>query len=149
MRIGLDTNVFLNVKNKEKQFYQFSNAILKAIDNNELEAVISIVTIAELCVGYYKTNELREKMEFISGLYSNQNYKIIDLDLKVADKSGEIKNMTRLRLPDSIITASSVLEQASYLITNDNRFDNAKDFIPILTSEEFYEQYLKKEESAS
>lgn len=144
MKVGLDTNVFLNVKNKEKPFFQYSNAILTTIDNSEIEAIVSIVTIAELCVGYYNTNELNEKDEFINGLYSNQNYQIVDLNLKVAEKSGEIKNATRLKLPDSIIIASCILEQASCVITNDARFDNAKDLIPILSSKEFFDKYLEK-----
>jgi hypothetical protein len=32
MKVGLDTNVFLNVKNKEKDYYEFSNEILNAVD---------------------------------------------------------------------------------------------------------------------
>ena len=67
MKIGLDTNIFLNVKNKEEPFYQYSEAILNAIDEGELKAVISIISIAELCVGYYSKNELVDKDEFIAG----------------------------------------------------------------------------------
>ena len=146
MKVGLDTNIFLNVKNKEEPFYQHSEVILEAIDGGEFEAIVSIITIAELCVGYYETNEIRDKDEFIAGLYSNQYYKIIDLNLKVADKSGEIKNKSNLKLPDSIITASSVLEEASCLITNDVSFKKAKDFINIYTSEDFCEKYIQKDE---
>lgn len=144
MKIGLDTNIFLNVKNKEEPFYQYSEAILNAIDNGDLEAIVSVITIAELCVGYYNADEIIDKDEFISGLYSNQYYDIIDMNLKVADKSGEIKNKSNLKLPDCIITASILLEGASCLITNDGRFEKAKFYIPIHTSKEFYEKYLKK-----
>ncbi|MHA1146898.1 MAG: type II toxin-antitoxin system VapC family toxin [Promethearchaeota archaeon] len=146
MKIGLDTNIFLNVKNKEKEFYEYSNQILNAVDNHELEAVISIITIAELSVGYYKSNELGEKDEFISGLYSNQQYNIINLDLKVADKSAEIRNKTRLKLPDAMITASAVLEQCTCLITNDGRFNNAKKYLSIYSSKEFCENFLGEKE---
>ena len=145
MKIGLDTNIFLNVKNKEEPFYQYSEAILNAIDEGELKAVISIISIAELCVGYYRENELIDKDEFIAGLYSNKNYNMVKVDLKVADKAGEIKNKSNLKLPDSIITASILLEDASCLITNDGGFENAKDFISVFTSKEFYENYLQKE----
>lgn len=145
MKIGLDTNIFLNVKNKEEPFYQYSEAILNAIDEGELKAIISIISIAELCVGYYRKNELIEKDEFIAGIYSNKNYDMIEMNFKVADKAGEIKNKSNLKLPDSIITASILLEGASCLITNDGEFENAKDFISVFTSKEFYENYLQKE----
>jgi len=117
MKIGLDTNIFLNVKNKEEPFFQYSEAILNAIDEGELKAVISIISIPELCVGYYRKNELIDKDEFIAGLYSNKNYNMIEMNLKVADKAGEIKNKSNLKLADSIITASILLEGASCLIT--------------------------------
>lgn len=146
MKIGLDTNIFLNVKNKEKDFYEFSNQILNKIDNNELEAVISIITIAELTVGYYNTNELREKDDFINGIYSNQQYRIIDLDLKVADKSAEIRSQARLKLPDAIITASAILEKCDCLITNDGRFDNATAYISVYSSKEFCEIFIQDTE---
>ncbi len=144
MKIGLDTNIFLNVKNKEEPFFQYSEAILNAIDEGELKAVISIISIVELCVGYYRKNELIDKDEFIAGLYSNKNYNMIEMNLKVADKAGEIKNKSNLKLPDSIITASILLEGASCLITNDGRFENAKDFISVFSSKEFYEKNLQK-----
>ncbi len=145
MKIGLDTNIFLKVKNKEEPFYQYSEAILNAIDEGELKAVISIISITELCVGYYRKNELIDKDEFIAGIYLNKNYNMIEMNLKVADKAGEIKNKGNLKLPDSIITASILLEGASCLITNDGGFENAKDFISVFTSKEFYENYLQKE----
>lgn len=147
IKVGLDTNIFLNVKNKEDPFYEYSKKILDTIDAGDMEAIVSVVTIAELCVGYYKANELKEKDEFISGLYSNKNYKILNLDLKVADKSGEIKQKINLKLPDCIISASSILEQATCLITNDLEFEKAKPILKINTSKEFWETFLKTSEN--
>lgn len=143
MKITLDTNIFLNVKNKEEPFYEYSKTILNKIDEGNIKAIVSIVTIAELSIGYYKTNELKDKDEFFAGLYSNKNYKIINLDLKLADKSGEIKYKTNLKLPDCIIIASSTLERASCLITNDLEFEKAKSLTDILTAKEFCENYIK------
>jgi len=147
LKVTLDTNIFLNVKNKEEPFYKYSKTVLEAIDESHIEAIVSIVSIAELSVGYYKANELKDKDEFIAGLYSNKNYKIIDLNLKVADKSGEIKCKTNLKLPDCIITASSIIEKAFCLITNDVEFEKAKNFTNIFTSKKFCEDYLKNTEN--
>ncbi len=146
LKVALDTNTFLNMKNKEAQFYFYSKKILEAIDQGEMEAVISIVTIAELIIGYYKNKELKEKEEFIRGLYANKNYKIINLDFILAEKAGEIKSKTNLKMPDCIIIASSILEKVPILITNDSKFDKAKDLLQIMVPEEFYLKYLKTEE---
>jgi predicted nucleic acid-binding protein len=147
MNISLDTNIFLNVKNKEEPFFSFSDSILKAIDNenNNIYATISIITIAELNVGYYINKEIIEKEEFISGLYSNKKYKIYDLNLNIADKAAEIRSQINLKLPDCIIIATALIENAELLITNDSRFEKAKELLNIYNSQEFFERYLKKE----
>ena len=49
-----------------------------------------------------------------------------------------------MKLPDAIIIASSMLEHASCLITNDGGFDKAKNLIPVYTSEEFFKDYTQQ-----
>ena len=77
MKLALDTNIFLNVKNKEEPFYNFSKSILAAIDDQDTEyqAIVSIIVITELSIGYYINKEILEKNQFLSGLYSNKKYK--------------------------------------------------------------------------
>lgn len=147
MKIALDTNIFLNVKNKEEPFYPFSKSILAAVDDQESEyqAIISIIVITELSIGYNINNEILEKNEFLSGLYSNKKYKILDFDRNLADKSAELRSKISLKLPDCIILASALKENAEIIITNDSGFGEAKKFIKILTSNEFFEEYLNKE----
>ena len=147
MKVVLDTNVFLNVKNKEKLFYPYSKEILKAVDNNnnDIQAIISIISITELCIGYYKNNEIIEKNEFISGLLSNKNYKICEYDLNLADKTADLRSKLNLKLPDCMIIATALIENSKCLITNDIEFKKAEKFLVIHSSQEFCEKYLNKE----
>ena len=147
MNITLDTNIFLNVKNKEEPFYSYSNSLLEEIDNenSELNAVISIISLTELSVGYYKNKEINEKNEFISGLYSNKKYNIKDLNINIADKAAEIRSQINLKLPDCIIIATSLIGNSEALITNDAEFKNkAETLIKVYNSQGFYDKYLKK-----
>ncbi|MEE9378334.1 MAG: PIN domain-containing protein [Candidatus Lokiarchaeia archaeon] len=142
MKITIDTNIFINVKEEEEPFFKYSSKILDAIEDGQLKGVISIITIAELCVGYYNVNKPKEKDEYISKLYSQDNFIIVNLDRVVADQSAKIRSKTNLRLPDSIIVAVSLLEKVSFLISNDERFNQAEKLIKVCTSEEFCENYL-------
>ena len=146
MKVVLDTNVFLNVKNKEMPFDPYSKEILKAIDNNnnDLQAIISIISITELCVGYYNNNEIIEKNEFISALLSNKNYSICEYDLNLADKTAELRSKLSLKLPDCVILATALLEDSKCLITNDVEFKKADKLLVINTTQEFCEKYLNK-----
>ena len=149
MNITLDTNIFLNVKNKEKPFYSYSNLILEEIDNEKsiLHGIISIISLTELSLGYYKNKEIIEKDEFISGLYSNIKYKIRDLNINIADKAAEIRSQINLKLPDCIIIATALIENSEILITNDIEFKNkAESLIKIYNSQDFYEKFLKKKD---
>jgi len=142
MKITIDTNIFINVKEEEEPFFEYSSKILEAIEDGQLKGVISIITIAELCVGYYNINKPKEKDEYISKLYSQDNYIIVNLDRRLADQSAKIRSETKLRLPDSFIVAASLHEKVSFLISNDGRFNRVKNLIKICTSEEFCKNYL-------
>ncbi len=142
MKITIDTNIFINVKEEEEPFCENSSKILDAIEDGQLKGVISNITIAELCVGYYNINKPKEKDEYISKLYSQDNYIIVNLDRRLADQSAKIRSETNLRLPDSIIVAASLHEKVSFLISNDGRFNRVKNLIKICTSEEFCKNYL-------
>ena len=149
MNITLDRNIFLNVKNKEEPFYSYSNSILEEIDNenSELNAIISIITLTELSVGYYKNKEIMDKEEFISGLYSNKKYKIRDLNINIADKAAEIRSQINLKIPDCIIIATALKENSEVLITNDSEFEKkAKSLIKIQNSQDFFNEYLKNKD---
>ena len=142
MKITIDTNIFINVKEQEEPFFKYSSKVLDAIEDGQLKGVISIITIAELCVGYYDINKPKEKDEYISKLYSQDNYIIVNLDRELADQSAKIRSETNLRLPDSIIVAASLNEKVSFLISNDGKFNRVKNLIKTCTSEEFCKNYL-------
>ena len=143
MKITIDTNIFINVKEEEEPFFEYSSKILEAIEDGQLKGVISNITIAELCVGYYNINKPKEKDEYISKLYSQDNFIIVNLDRVVADQSAKIRSETNLRLPDSFIVAASLHEKVSFLISNDGKFNRVKNLIKICTSEEFCKNYLR------
>ena len=132
----LDTNIFLNVKNREEPYSASSRQVLDAVDDGQIQAVVSAVSIAEMCSGYYSAGDERGKDEFITHLVSSQKFTIVNRDLKVADVAGMIRAETGLRLPDAIIVASGLARQASYIVTHDEEFKKAKRHIKVVTSKE-------------
>jgi predicted nucleic acid-binding protein len=136
LRFSVDTNIFLNVKNKEEPYYRYSKKILELIDDGEAEGVVSTMVVAELCAGYHEFNELTEKDEFLTQLRTNPNYKIVHLDLEVAEEAGRVRAMTHLRLPDAILVASSLIAGAPILVTHDDQLVKAQGLIRVLAAEQ-------------
>jgi len=134
--VVLDTNVFLNVKNREEPYYESSKQVLDAVDEGRIRAVISAVSIAELCAGYYSARDERGKQELIVHLLSSKGFSVVNLDVKLADVSGRIRAETGLRLPDTIIVASGLERGAECIVTHDEEFRKGKRYLETVTSQE-------------
>lgn len=76
IRICIDTNVFLNVINREEPFYSDSRTILSVIDERKIVGVVPTLVIAEILTGYFANNKDTEAEEFVSALSTNENLKI-------------------------------------------------------------------------
>lgn len=147
MNVIIDTNIFIEVKNKEPA-YEFSKRVLDWIDEGRLKSVVSTVVIAEMCTGYHAAGELKEKDDFLTHLLTSTNCEIVDVSAGVADEAGRIRAVTGLRLPDALILASGLKRRAECFITNDASLKKADKRIKVLTPKEFVE-YLEGQKKRS
>ena len=79
IRVCIDTNVFLNVLNRESVFYHDSKEVLNAVDLGTLEAVIPTLVIAEILTGFYTDNKDDKAEQFLSTIISNKNIEVVQL----------------------------------------------------------------------
>ncbi len=135
-RVIIDTNVFLNVINREEPHFSPSKELLDLVDAGEVKAVVSVITIAELSTGFYLMGDDRGRREFLLHIMSSENYKVAPVDVGVADSAGKIRAETGLRLPDSIIVSSGLRERVNLIVTHDEGFKAAGDYIKSATPEE-------------
>ena len=134
--VVLDTNVLLKVYNREPG-YEGVTEILDSVDQGEVTAVVSAITVAEIAVGYHMSGDERGLKAFVLHLRSSGNYVTVDVDVELAELAGRIRAETGLRLPDAIIAATGVTAGASQVITEDKQFKKVSAFIPSLTPDEF------------
>ena len=135
-RVIIDTNVFLNVINREEPHFSPSKELLDLVDAGEVKAVVSVITIAELSTGFYLMGDDRGRREFLLHIMSSENYKVAPVDVGVADSAGKIRAETGLRLQDSIIVSSGLRERADLIVTQDEGFKVAGEYIESATPEE-------------
>jgi predicted nucleic acid-binding protein len=141
MKVSLDTNVFLAIKNKEPD-YEYSELIIDNIEAKKIEGVMSVIVLAELLVGFYQNAEKEEADQFSSSAL--MNYDIIPVNHDVAKKSAQIRAQYNIKLPDAIITFSTMLSESDFLITNDKEL-HKKLKIQKITPKDFVEKYIKEE----
>ena len=125
IRVCIDTNILLNVLNKERRFYSDSKQVLNAVDQGKLKAVIPTLVIAEILTGYYIDNKDDKADQFLASIISNKNIEVVQLSIEIAAFSAFIRSKTGMRLPNSMVLATSIHEKADYLITNDVNFPDS------------------------
>ena len=140
LRISLDTNIFLAIKNKEDSS-PFCEKILNAIEEKKFIGVLSTVVISEVLVGFYQNNETWEADEFSHNVTAY--YKIIPVSLEVSQKGAKIRAKYNIKLPDALIVASLELSETKILITSDKGLNKYTE-IMIMTPEKFVEKYINQ-----
>ena len=108
IKICIDTNVFLNVINKEDPFHSYSRKILSAVDDGKIEGAVPTLVIAEILTGYFANKRDTEAEEFLSTSSTNENLKIVPLSTEIALTSSKIRASTGLRLPDAVVLGTAV-----------------------------------------
>ncbi|TFG25366.1 MAG: type II toxin-antitoxin system VapC family toxin [Promethearchaeota archaeon] len=139
MKVNIDTNVFIAIKNKEPE-YEYCETIIDSVEEHHLSGVISTIVLAEILVGFYRNDENEEADSFSSSAILN--FDIIPVNQDVARQAALIRAQYNLKLPDAIISASSLITGADFLITNDITLQK-KLKIQKVSPKEFVEKYLK------
>ena len=106
------------------------------MDAGEINAVVSVITVAELSTGFHLMGDDRGRREFLLHVRSSKNYKVAPVDVGVADSAGKIRAESGLRLPDSIIVSFGLREHVDLIVTRDEGFKAAGEYIKSATPEE-------------
>jgi predicted nucleic acid-binding protein len=136
LTVALDTNIFINVKNREEPYYKYSRSIIEAVDGGRIRALISAVVVAEMCTGYYMFGDIEGKQEFLSHIMASPYYEIVNVEVKVADLAGKVRAETGMRLPDAILVASALTREAYALVTHDDELKRAERLLKVMSAKE-------------
>lgn len=148
MKIGLDTNVFIAIMNKEPNHIACKK-ILDQIQTNQIHertsppftAYLSTLVVAEILVGLYKKKELTQIHEFLNSI--KLYFQIIPLSLEIANDAAQLRGEFNIKLPDAIISMSYHQAKIDYFITNDIELNRKLSF-KVIKPEEFVLQNIQK-----
>jgi predicted nucleic acid-binding protein len=127
----LDTNVFVSARNPQEEGYAQCRAILDAIDNARIRAIVSTITLAELRAGYSPEEVPTVWRPLSAHLLSSPNYHVHPVDADIAEAAGRLRQASRLALPDAIVVATGMVRGADCLVTQDQVLLKASINFPI------------------
>ncbi len=143
MKVNLDTNVFLSIKNKEDD-HEYCEKIINSIEDKLIDGVLSTIVIIEVLVGFYQNIENDEADRFSSSAVLN--FGVIPVNLEIAQKAAQLRAKHNIKLPDAIISASTIISKSEFFITNDKtllmKLDTKK-----ITPKEFVKNYLENDKN--
>jgi len=133
-KVVLDTKPLIKLFAKEEG-WETVQKILSKVEDGEIEATISVVTLAEI---YYKY--LQEKRQDLAKARTEDlRYAIylekLEIDEEVALKAGEFKGKYNVSIADAFIAAAAYFE-GSIIISDDADFKRIVE-IKALTEKEF------------
>ena len=121
-RIYIDTNIFIYAVEGYSEFVEPLTSLFSAIDNDELEAVTSELTLAESLVKPFKDDNKHLQSVYLAALHSGQSFSVVPIDRFILVEAARIRaNSTFLNLADAIHLATADFFHCSCFLTNDKR----------------------------
>lgn len=125
--VGLDTCCFIYQFEQHPRFEAPASVIFNLLDKNQLQAVSSIITAAEIL-----TKPCQEENWDVFDLYETvllelPNFSLLDLSYNEAKEAANFKAKYRIALPDAFQIASTLSVGAKVFITNDERLRKVRE----------------------
>ena len=133
----IDTSVFAGAKNPEEPRHQECQQLLELAHQHRFRAVVSAITVAEVCTGYHVEKDDLGRGIFLDYLRSADVFDIVPIDLALADSAARVRARTSLKLPDALILAAGLARSAKFVITHDDDLSKAGALLPSLSAGEF------------
>lgn len=118
-RLFLDTAPVIYLVEKNPAYLDVVTAIFTAIDNGQITAVTSPVTLAECLVHPLRLNLPQLQQSFIDVVVSGSNTTFVNLDQSVGQRAARLRADYNVRLPDALQLAAAINNGCDAFLTND------------------------------
>jgi predicted nucleic acid-binding protein len=121
MKIALDTNILIYFLEGLEPHASKVEGLLNSFMKRENEGVISTISIAEVLNGFYAAG-LEEKAANTKRLLTDltlNGFKIIPVNLEIADLAAILKAKRGGKLPDALIAATALHQAANLIYSQD------------------------------
>lgn len=129
-RIALDTAPIIYFVEANAVYVSLVNAIFQEIDNGNLNAVTSTITLTEVLVHPFEKQLPVLQQQYTDLLLHSRHFTTILLDSAIAIRAAELRaqyKFNNLRTPDAIQLAVALQEGCQAFITNDKRLQTVKE----------------------
>ena len=119
--VALDTSIFIYFIERHPRYLPVLRPLFKRIDDGEIPAVTSSLTLIEALVIPYRADnrEIAEKYERI--LTNGRGLTLVPIHLPLIHLAARIRATTSIRTPDALQLATAISTNCTAFLTNDVR----------------------------
>lgn len=134
-RVYLDTNIWIYALEGYPTFIQDLNELFQSIDQGNLSAVTSELSLAEVLVKPFQSQNLTQQATYKQVISSSPNLSVISVSRDILVEAARLRGSVNIKLPDAIHAATALLTQCSTFLTNDQRFGQVPGLSVVLLSQ--------------
>lgn len=123
MVIGVDTGFFIELKNENPEVVAVWNKVI----NGGEELIVSVLSINEILVHFFRNNMSDEGKELITLMKLFPNITLMPVSERVSEISAGYRFGLGIPTVDSLILTTFIVEQCDKVISTDPHFIKAKE----------------------
>jgi len=134
--IYLDVNIFIYWLEEYPHYVQMLTELFQLIDNSQLQAVTSELTLAEALVKPIMDDDNNLQQNYQDMLTTNAGLHVVPISDEILIEAAKLRaKNTKIKLPDAIHAATAYATQCQAFITNDKALKAIPDIKVIILSE--------------
>jgi predicted nucleic acid-binding protein len=135
-RIYLDANVFIYLLEGYPAYEKMLTELFSLIDNGELEAVTSELTLAETLVKPKMDDNTDLQQVYQDMFLTTSLLKVVPINTEILIEAATLRAKNRqIKLPDAIHLATAYVNQCQAFLTNDKSLKRIPDIKVIMLSD--------------
>lgn len=133
--VYLDTNIWIYALEGFPAFAQELATLFQAIDQGQLAAVTSELSLSEVLVKPIQNGNTAQQDIYKQAISSTSTLQVVPVQRDVLIEAATLRATVNLKLPDAIHAATAISTQCSTFLTNDQRFQVVSGFQTVLLSQ--------------
>lgn len=126
-RVTIDSAPIIYLLEANPKFLAPYLPLFERIEQGQLQAVISAVTLAEVLAGPLRHDNEILADRYYQALTANPNWQFQPMSAEISLMAARVRARYGVRLPDAVQVATALFSQSAALVTHDRDFSSIKD----------------------
>ncbi len=134
-RLYIETAPLIYYVEENPTYVARMDAIIAAIENRPIEAVSSVITLAEVLTHPFKLGDARLEQEYRDILLNSEEFRLLPVTSRIAESAADLRARYNLRTPDALHVAAGMDTGCDAFLTNDAGIKRVTEIVVLVLAE--------------